>query len=205
MGIEIPEKYGGTGCNFMTTILIVEELAKIDGSVAALVDIHNTLVNSLIMKVASEEQKQKYLPRLAQDYVSQNEHQMSHKNVNLCMRIAFTSFFTFIKIYLSQAGSFCLTESGSGSDAFSLKTEAKKDGLNYVLNGTKMWISNSDIARLFIVFANANTSAVSSIVLAHLMCILNEYRINGEREKIYERFSNSYLVIRDTVALQHSL
>ncbi|XP_076166553.1 short/branched chain specific acyl-CoA dehydrogenase, mitochondrial isoform X2 [Ptiloglossa arizonensis] len=125
MGIEIPEKYGGTGCNFMTTILIVEELAKIDGSVAALVDIHNTLVNSLIMKVASEEQKQKYLPRLAQDY----------------------------------AGSFCLTESGSGSDAFSLKTEAKKDGLNYVLNGTKMWISNSDIARLFIVFANANTSA----------------------------------------------
>ncbi|XP_031842992.1 short/branched chain specific acyl-CoA dehydrogenase, mitochondrial isoform X2 [Nomia melanderi] len=124
MGIEIPEKYGGSGSNFMSTILTIEELAKIDGSVAALVDIHNTLVNSLISKVASEEQKAKYLPGLAQDY----------------------------------AGSFCLTEPGSGSDAFSLKTEAKHVGSHYLINGTKMWISNSDIAKLFIVFANANPS-----------------------------------------------
>ncbi|XP_006608134.1 short/branched chain specific acyl-CoA dehydrogenase, mitochondrial [Apis dorsata] len=125
MGIEIPEKYGGSGCNFMTTILSVEEVAKVDGSVAALIDIHNTLVNSLIKKVATEEQKKRYLPRLAQDY----------------------------------AGSFCLTEPGSGSDAFSLKTIAKKDGSDYVISGTKMWISNSDIAELFLVFANANPSA----------------------------------------------
>ncbi|XP_015592184.1 short/branched chain specific acyl-CoA dehydrogenase, mitochondrial isoform X2 [Cephus cinctus] len=125
MGIEIPEDYGGTGSNFMTTILAVEEVAKVDGSVAALVDIHNTLVNSLIIKVGSKEQKEKYLPKLAQTY----------------------------------PGSFCLTEPGSGSDAFSLKTEAKKDGAEYVLNGTKMWISNSDIAGLFLVFANANPSA----------------------------------------------
>ncbi|XP_076651627.1 short/branched chain specific acyl-CoA dehydrogenase, mitochondrial isoform X2 [Halictus rubicundus] len=124
MGIEIPEKYGGSGCNFMSTILAVEEVAKADGSVAALVDIHNTLVNSLISKVASEEHKAKYLPRLAQNY----------------------------------AGSFCLTEPGSGSDAFSLKTEAKKNGSHYLINGTKMWISNSDIAGLFLVFANANPS-----------------------------------------------
>lgn len=125
MGIEIPEEYGGTGSTFMTTILAVEEMAKVDGAVAALVDIHNTLVNSLIIKVGTEKQKLKYLPKLAQNY----------------------------------AGSFCLTEPGSGSDAFSLKTEAKKDGAEYVLNGTKMWISNSDIAGLFLVFANANPSA----------------------------------------------
>ena len=124
MGIEVPEQYGGSGSNFMSTILAVEEVAKVDGSVAALVDIHNTLVNSLITKVASEEQKAKYLPRLAQDY----------------------------------PGSFCLTEPTSGSDAFALKTEAKKDGSDYLLNGTKMWISNSDIAGLFLVFANANPS-----------------------------------------------
>ena len=61
-----------------------------------------------------------------------------------------------------QAGSFCLTESGAGSDAFALKTQAKKDGNDYVINGTKMWISNSDIAGVFIVFANANPAAVSS-------------------------------------------
>lgn len=70
MGLEIPTEYGGAGCNFMSTILTVEEVAKVDGAVAALVDIHNTLVNSLIIKVASEEQKQKYLPKLAQNYVS---------------------------------------------------------------------------------------------------------------------------------------
>jgi len=70
MGLEIPAEYGGAGCNFMSTILTVEEVAKVDGAIAALVDIHNTLVNSLIIKVASEEQKQKYLPKLAQNYVS---------------------------------------------------------------------------------------------------------------------------------------
>ncbi|EFN81629.1 Short/branched chain specific acyl-CoA dehydrogenase, mitochondrial, partial [Harpegnathos saltator] len=125
MGLEIPTDYGGTGSNFMSTILTVEEVAKVDGAVAALVDIHNTLVNSLIIKVASEEQKRKYLPKLAQQ----------------C------------------AGSFCLTEPGSGSDAFALKTVAKKDGSDYVINGTKMWISNSDIAGIFLVFANADTNA----------------------------------------------
>lgn len=51
MGLEVPVEYEGTGCNFMTTILAVEELSKVDGSVGALVDIHNTLVNSLIKKV----------------------------------------------------------------------------------------------------------------------------------------------------------
>lgn len=70
MGLETPIEYGGTGGNFMSTILAVEEVAKIDGAVAALVDIHNTLVNSLIIKVASEEQKKKYLPKLAQNYVN---------------------------------------------------------------------------------------------------------------------------------------
>lgn len=70
MGLEIPTDYGGAGCNFMSTILTVEEVAKVDGAIAALVDIHNTLVNSLIIKVASKEQKQKYLPKLAQNYVS---------------------------------------------------------------------------------------------------------------------------------------
>jgi len=55
-----------------------------------------------------------------------------------------------------------LTEPSSGTDAFSLKTVAKKDGSDYILNGSKMWISNSDIAGLFVVMANTNPSAVST-------------------------------------------
>lgn len=70
MGIEVDTEFGGSSCNFLTTILTVEEISKVDPAVAALVDIHNTLVNSLIIKVANEEQKKKYLPKLAQEYVS---------------------------------------------------------------------------------------------------------------------------------------
>uniref|UniRef100_W8BUU3 Short/branched chain specific acyl-CoA dehydrogenase, mitochondrial n=1 Tax=Ceratitis capitata TaxID=7213 RepID=W8BUU3_CERCA len=70
MGIEVDPDLGGSGCNFLTTILAVEELSKVDPAVGAFVDIHNTLVVSLMMKVGSEEQKNKYLPKLSQEYVS---------------------------------------------------------------------------------------------------------------------------------------
>lgn len=135
MGIEIPTEYGGTGSNFMSTILTIEEIAKVDLAVTVPLDIQNTLINSLILKVGSEEQKQRYLPRLARDSV----------------------------------GSFCLTEPGSGSDAFALKTEARKEGAEYVINGTKMWISNSDVARVFMVFANADPAAGHRGITAFLV------------------------------------
>lgn len=60
------------------------------------------------------------------------------------------------KLATSWPGSFCLSEPSSGSDAFALKTTATKVGNKYVLNGTKMWISNSDIAKVFIVMANVD-------------------------------------------------
>lgn len=124
MGIEIPSEYGGSECNFMTTIQVVEELSKVDPSVGILVDLQNTLVISLLLKLANKEQKEHYLPLLASKMV----------------------------------GSFCLTEPASGSDAFSLKTTAKQDGTDYLINGSKMWISNSDIAGLFLVMANVDPS-----------------------------------------------
>lgn len=125
MGIEIGSDHGGSECNFLTTMLVVEELSKVDPSVAAFVDIHNTLVNNLVMKVGNQAQKDKYLPLLAQQY----------------------------------SGSFALTEPTSGSDAFALKTTAKKEGGEYVINGTKMWISNSDVSGMFLVMANVDPSA----------------------------------------------
>lgn len=69
MGIEIDTDYGGSGCNFMTTIVTIEEISKVDPAVAVLVDIHNTLINSVITKCGTKEQKEKYLPRLAKDTV----------------------------------------------------------------------------------------------------------------------------------------
>lgn len=125
MGIEIGAEYGGTGSSFFSSILVIEELAKVDPSVSVLCDIQNTLINTLLMNLGTEEQKQQYLPRLASDTV----------------------------------GSFCLSESESGSDAFSLKTKAEKHKDYYIINGSKMWISNAEHAGVFLVMANADPAA----------------------------------------------
>lgn len=69
MGIEIPEEFGGTGADFFTSILIVEELSRVDPSVAVLVDVQNTLVINALLRWADDEQKARYLPMLASDTV----------------------------------------------------------------------------------------------------------------------------------------
>jgi len=69
MGIEIPEKHQGAGATFFMSILVVEELAKVDASLAVLVDVQNTLVNNLLLRWGSEEQQARYYPRLATKWV----------------------------------------------------------------------------------------------------------------------------------------
>jgi alkylation response protein AidB-like acyl-CoA dehydrogenase len=69
MGVEIPEAYGGGGGRFFHAVLAVEALSRVDPSVALLVDVQNTLVNNAIIRWGSEEQKRRYLPRLAADTV----------------------------------------------------------------------------------------------------------------------------------------
>ncbi|ELW69704.1 Short/branched chain specific acyl-CoA dehydrogenase, mitochondrial [Tupaia chinensis] len=124
MGIEVDTKYGGTGASFFSSVLVIEELAKVDASVAVLCDIQNTVINPLIKKHGTEEQKATYLPKLTTETV----------------------------------GSFCLSEVGAGSDSFALKTRADKKGNYYVINGSKMWISNAAYAGLFLVMANVDPS-----------------------------------------------
>ena len=69
MGIETPEQYGGAGGTFTMACLAVEELGRVDGSTSVLVDVQNTLVTNAFLRWANEEQKQKYLPRMAADTV----------------------------------------------------------------------------------------------------------------------------------------
>ncbi|KAI5282472.1 hypothetical protein KEM54_002734 [Ascosphaera aggregata] len=69
MGIEIPEHYGGANMNFTTAIIAIEELARVDPSVSVMCDVHNTLVNTLLMAKGSEDLKRRLLPRLATDTV----------------------------------------------------------------------------------------------------------------------------------------
>lgn len=70
MGITIDPKHGGTGASLFSAILVIEELAKVDPSVSVFVDVQNTLVTLNFKKYASEELKEKYFPRIAQDTVS---------------------------------------------------------------------------------------------------------------------------------------
>jgi alkylation response protein AidB-like acyl-CoA dehydrogenase len=69
MGIEIPEAYGGSNGSFFEAILAVEEISAVDPSVAVLVDVQNTLVINALLRWATEEQKKRYLPRLASEWV----------------------------------------------------------------------------------------------------------------------------------------
>ncbi|KAI8610834.1 acyl-CoA dehydrogenase/oxidase [Chytriomyces sp. MP71] len=124
MQIEAESKYGGSESSFMSAILTIEELARVDPSVSVVCDVQNTLVGTLFNKYASEAQKEEYLPKLATDTV----------------------------------GCFCLSEAGSGSDAFALQTRAEKKGDKWVINGSKMWITNSYEADVFLVFANVDPS-----------------------------------------------
>jgi alkylation response protein AidB-like acyl-CoA dehydrogenase len=135
MGIEIPEEHGGAGASFFTSVLVVEELSRIDPAVAVLVDVQNTLVDTCVMRYGSDEQRAKYLPQLASDTV----------------------------------GAYALSEAGSGSDAFALATRATRDGDDWVLDGTKLWITNGDEAGLFIVFANADPDAGYKGITAFLV------------------------------------
>ena len=69
MGIEIPEQYGGSGASFFEAILAVEEISRVDPSAAVVIDVQNTLVNNAILRWANEQQKKKYLPKMASEWV----------------------------------------------------------------------------------------------------------------------------------------
>ncbi len=135
MGIESPEKYGGAGSSFFMACLAVEELGRIDGSVSVLVDVQNTLVTNALLRWSNEEQKDKYLGKMAREWV----------------------------------GAYALSESTSGSDAFALKLRAQDKGDHFVLNGSKLWITNAREANLFIVFANINPDAGYKGITAFLV------------------------------------
>jgi len=122
MGVEIPESFGGAGGTFFQAILAVEELSRVDAAVGVLVDVHNTLFNTGLLRWGTDEQKAKYLPNLAKNTVA----------------------------------AYCLSEAGSGSDAFALATRAEQKGDHWVLDGQKMFITNAQEAGLFLVFATVD-------------------------------------------------
>lgn len=81
MSIELGEEYGGTGASFFSVILAVEELAKVDPTVALVCELQNTLTNRLFTTYGTEEQKKTYLPKVSKDTVSQHLMLLQHRTV----------------------------------------------------------------------------------------------------------------------------
>ncbi|MGI8598934.1 MAG: acyl-CoA dehydrogenase [Chitinophagaceae bacterium] len=109
MGVLVPEEYGGAGLSYFEYKVVIEEIAKVCGSIGLSVAAHNSLCTGHIMTFGNEDQKKRFLPKLAT---------------------------------AEWIGAWGLTEPNTGSDAGNMKTTAVKDGDNWIINGTKNWITH---------------------------------------------------------------
>ena len=125
MGVAYPEEYGGAGLSYVNYIGVCEELAKHCATTSVMVSAHSSLCCWPIAEYGTEEQKQKYLTKLASG---------------------------------EWLGAFGLTEPGAGTDAAMQKTVAEDKGDHWVLNGSKIFITNAGFAHVFVVFAMTDKS-----------------------------------------------
>ena len=125
MGVLVPEKYGGAGLTYFEYNVIIQEIAKVCGSIGLSVAAHNSLCTGHILAFGNEEQKLKYLPKLA-----------------TC----------------EWLGAWGLTEPNTGSDAGNMKTTAVKDGDDWILNGTKCWITHGRSGDVAVVICRTGES-----------------------------------------------
>jgi alkylation response protein AidB-like acyl-CoA dehydrogenase len=109
MGVLVPEEYGGSGLSYIEYVTIIQEIARVCGSIGLSLAAHNSLCTGHILAFANEEQKKKYLPGLASG---------------------------------QSLGAWGLTEANTGSDAGNMRCTAVKDGNDWVINGTKCWITH---------------------------------------------------------------
>lgn len=136
MGIPVPAKYGGAEMDFTSYIIAINELSKVSATIGVILSVHTSVGTNPILYFGTEEQKQRYVPKLAAG---------------------------------EYLGAFCLTEPGAGSDAGSLKSKAVLKGEHYVINGSKVFITNGGEADVYIVFASTNpelgTKGISAFIV----------------------------------------
>ncbi|SEO25554.1 glutaryl-CoA dehydrogenase [Gemmobacter aquatilis] len=149
LGVTVPEEYGGIGASYVAYGLVAREVERVDSGYRSMMSVQSSLVMYPIYAYGSEEQRKKYLPKLASgEYI----------------------------------GCFGLTEPDAGSDPAGMKTVARKTANGYVLNGAKMWISNSPIADVFVVWAKseAHGGKIRGFVLEKGMKGLSAPKIGGK-------------------------
>ncbi|HUK93938.1 MAG TPA: acyl-CoA dehydrogenase family protein [Gaiellaceae bacterium] len=125
LGLPFEERYGGTGTGALMVLVAIEELSKVCATTGLILAVQE--LGSLGLKLAgSDEQKDRYLPRLASG---------------------------------EWLPAYALTEPGSGSDSAAMRTEARREGDEYILNGSKRFITNAGVAELYTVFAKTDPEA----------------------------------------------
>ena len=149
LGVTVDEKYGGAGANYVAYGLVAREVERVDSGYRSMMSVQSSLVMFPIEAYGSEEQKLKYLPKLASG---------------------------------EFVGCFGLTEPDAGSDPGGMKTRAEKVSDGYRLIGSKMWISNSPIADVFVVWAKsaAHDGAIRGFILEKGMKGLSAPKIGGK-------------------------
>lgn len=118
-GILCPKEYMGQGCDTMSYVLALEEIAKVCATTAVIMSVHGGLCMYLLNRYGTDEQKMAWLPRMNKDCI----------------------------------GCFALTEAGAGTDASGIRTVAKNEGDEYIINGSKLFITNAGRAGLYIILA----------------------------------------------------
>jgi glutaryl-CoA dehydrogenase len=165
LGATIPAEYGGAGLNYVSYGLVAREVERVDSGYRSAMSVQSSLVMYPIHAYGSEEQRRKYLPKLASG---------------------------------EWVGCFGLTEPDAGSDPGSMRTRARKVDGGYVLNGAKMWITNSPIADVFVVWAksDAHDGKIRGFVLEKGMKGLSAPKI---REKLSLRASITGEIVMEDV------
>ena len=165
LGITLPEDYGCAAASYVAYGLVAREVERVDSGYRSMMSVQSSLVMHPIYAYGSEEQRKKYLPKLATgEYV----------------------------------GCFGLTEPDAGSDPAGMRTRAEKIDGGYKLTGSKMWISNSPIADVFVVWAKseAHDGAIRGFVLEKGMKGLTAPKIGG---KLSLRASITGEIVMDNV------
>src|SRR5699024_630958 len=119
-GMSIPEEYGGIGLDTVGKAVVLEQLGRTHNGFVSLITAHTGIGSTGLVKLASEELKQKYLPEMATG---------------------------------EKISAFALSEPEAGSDAANISTHAEKRGTNWILNGTKHFITNAPVADVITIFA----------------------------------------------------
>ena len=165
LGTTIPEEYGGLGAGYITYGLVAREVERVDSGYRSMMSVQSSLVMYPIHAYGSEEQRTKYLPKLASG---------------------------------EWIGCFGLTEPDAGSDPGGMKTRATRTDGGYRISGSKMWISNSPIADVFIVWAksDAHDGKIRGFVLEKGMKGLSAPKIAG---KLSLRASVTGEIVMDNV------